>query len=117
MSLDDYDRAAARLGRTLEDLRRGAGLTQLELKQAIGMRRAHIDAVEEGLKPIDFYGLWCWAEACGKKVEVRLSPQGESAALTEEERGHIEALRMLEPGVRRHLLALVHSMAGEPRRG
>lgn len=116
MKLDGYDRAVSELGQALCSMRRNAGLTQLELKRAIGMRRSHIDAVEEGLQPVDFYGLWRWAEACGKAVAVTFAEAGDPMTLSSDEQAHLGAVRRLEPEVRVALFAMVAAMAGEPPR-
>lgn len=64
----------------LAELRKGAGLTQLELAAACKWSQPYVSSVERGVLRLDTFQLWDWVHACGwdlevfgRELEVRLS--------------------------------------------
>jgi transcriptional regulator with XRE-family HTH domain len=65
----------------LIEMRKTAGLTQVELGEKAGLSQPYISAVERGVLRLDTLQLWTWLRACGSdlgtfgvELEKRLKP-------------------------------------------
>jgi transcriptional regulator with XRE-family HTH domain len=72
---------------TLNEARRGAGVTQIELADYVGMSQSDVSKVERGVRRLDVAELFSWLEALG------LSP-GPFIEAVEERIRHAENLHL-----------------------
>lgn len=70
-----YNSELVKLGQRIKDIRKGGGLTQLDLEVKTGITRPDISKIENGLKNIEFYTLIKLVVALDVDIETLFTPE------------------------------------------
>jgi transcriptional regulator with XRE-family HTH domain len=62
-----YDHDYEALRKMLKNMRRGAGLSQVQLAHTLGRGQSYISKVERGEQYLDVLEFVAWCKACGKQ--------------------------------------------------
>jgi transcriptional regulator with XRE-family HTH domain len=63
-------------GELLRDVRVRAGLTQLQLVDALGMTQTYASEAERAIRRLDIVQMEDWAEACGTSLDSLMAEYG-----------------------------------------